>query len=661
MILPEDIKAPLPSDDDDFEDDFASLPPSPAAFSNPLPTSRHLSYDYPPSPNSTVTQPLLLLGDDDIELGPAPPYTEVDPRPRASLRWDRKGTLRKKIEKRFVLGLVGGVGLWIGIMCMGALIGWGHGPRSPHRGKPETQRPGYSDPPPGNNPGGGRPIQCASFPSTGWSPYHTPPGTSEPSESGFVDGDLEKRSLNTTIFVPLDQGEIFAQMFEGPAAVGAVFVSTYEASSDDVWESMTEEGAIVGQDRKGKRPGKGEFVKMVVESIIDVQADTAGPLDSENSSGWEMLSVSNICLSERGNDTAQHAVRRELEGEQSPRIPHRSYQKGIGLSIATTHPTNSLHENSHGTPLQFRVYLSLPSTTESSGFVNSLVKSISLRPSPPPGLVSSLDVHVGNAPIYLGDLRSVAMGQIHLESGFGEILVGDLKSDTIRIKTTGEVTGRVSVSDDLFVETPIGPVRLNISLSTPPPHSPVHPATYSMPSASHNKSITGRDGHPSGNRIDDLCSLPPVRVKVRAGSEDAVLRYVGWEVPCRGLDMDVLSIVGGVDVYSHPLFQGPFHLITAKGPINVDLGDPNVPDPEGLGRWRNITLDERGQVGSNFYHGSVYWEDSRGRAEREQTSDTASDDGSNPGLIKESPPPHDETRGRGMHVRTSVGAINAVF
>ncbi|ODO10716.1 hypothetical protein I350_01313 [Cryptococcus amylolentus CBS 6273] len=659
MILPEDIKGPLPSDEDDFEGDFASLPPSPTTFPSALPPSWHLTYDYPPSPNSTVTQPLLLLGDDDIELGPAPPYTEVDPRPRSSSRRDRKGALRKKIEKRFVLGLVGGVGLWIGIMCMGAIIGWGHGPRVPRRGTFHPPRPGHPEPSPGDNPGGGRPIQCASLPSSGWSPYIAPLGSSDPSDSGLVGGDMEKQSLNTTIFIPLDQGEIFAQMFKGPAAVGAVFLSTYEASSNEVWESMSEERAIVGEDRRGKRPGKGEFVKVVVESIIDVKADIAGPLDSENSPGWEMLSVSNICLSERGNDTAQRPFRRDSEGEQNPHLPPKLYDRGIGVSIATTHPVNPLHEKLQGTPLQFRVYLSLPSFTESAPLVNSFVESISMRPPPPPGFISSLDVHVGNAPIYLGDLRSVTMEQIYLESDFGEIHVEDLRSDTVKIRTTGEITGHISVSNDLSVETPIGPVRLNISLSTPSPHSLVHPAMSPVSPSSNDKSVKEREL--TGYRKDDPCSLPPVRVDLRAGSEDAVLRYVGWEVPCRGLDMDVRSIVGGVDVHSHPLFQGPFHLVTANGPVNVDLGDPDIPDPEGLGRWRNITLEERGRVGSSFYHGSVYWEKQRERENAESRSEIPSEEISGSGLIKDSPPPYDGPRGRGMHVRTSVGAINVVF
>jgi hypothetical protein len=245
----------------------------------------------------------------------------------------------------------------------------------------------------------------------------------------------------------------------------------------------------------------------------------------------------------------------------------------------------------------------------------------------------------------------------------------------------------------------------------------------------------------------DICSLPPVIVDIFAASESSTLRFVDWEETCRGLRLDVVSLIGEVNsecrrginsrsrartasclpstscpsssladqvgfsspnclnrpnrtnradhrsVLGHPAFEGPVAIHSTLG--TIDVLSPEVEDPEGKGRWRNVTMEKNDRLGNKFWFGEVKWEEEQPGAGSEAASDSveantkttaeteidANNDGASSGVAKprrrsvqeqaqwnqlESeqsvipPPPKGHGRQRstkGMDIRTSVGSI----
>ncbi|WVQ85855.1 hypothetical protein IAT38_008023 [Cryptococcus sp. DSM 104549] len=691
MILPEDTKAPIHSDDE-YDDDFASLPPSPAAGTQAivLPADGHpYPYDYPSSPTSGITQPLLFPDEDDIELGPAPPYAAVDPRRRNRRALDWKGGLPRKLGRRFIFGLAGGVGVCVGLLLVGFLaFGMrGHPPRH-GKGRQDDKSP---DDPSGDqrwpdDPRMGRPVSCADFSPAGWTAF--PSSEDMPHlPTPLADGEGTRRSRNSTFYVPLHPDEVFAELFMGPAAIGPIFISTYEAESDEVWNGMEEEGVVIGAAPNGKRPKKGEFVRIVVESIVDVSPGAdEGDLTIEGSAGWEMMQPAKVCLLQRGSNETMPGggsltvEKRDGQGEDKP---HRHARRsGLGVGIYTEDVKHSVHGNlTSGTPpLQFRMHIALPARSSApSTFVDSLLGSLSHHF--PRHLVRSLDVHGGNSGIYVDDLEDALIERVALESEYGEIIVDGVRASDVKVKSTGPISARVGVSNDLDVETPIGEINLDISIIQP------HPFTRSPPPPPpHNETDTDFPPPPPPFDEDrgpvDPCSLYPVTTHIGAGSGSTTIKFGEWENACRGLNLDVFALLGSVDIHPHPLYQGPFHLITAMGPINLDTSSADIPDPEGLGRWRNITVEARERLGSKFYHGLVEWQlPSSGDAASEEESeegDHEAEEGEEKELEWETravkreaePEPHPgppamphpwRKTDRAMNVRTSVGAINVTF
>ncbi|OWT41232.1 hypothetical protein C362_01446 [Cryptococcus neoformans Bt1] len=670
MILPEDTKAPIPSDDG-FDDDFASLPPSPFLPSRLLPgqdANQQHPFEYLASPTSVVTQRLFLSEEDDIELGPAPPYAPNDPlEPQLQRRNDRKGYLHGKVGKRFMLGIVWGMGLWVGMMGMGAL-GWrflGPGSQPRHRG-PRQPQSVFLEAPPAEDPWLRQPIECVSFSSTGWALFNS---------SDLVDhsdslehNKKEQRSLNATFYLPLDS-EVFVEMWQGPAAIGPVIFSSYDAHSEEEWKGIDDQGSIVALAGHGRKPGPGEYVRVVVETIIDVESGAGDELDGQNSAGWEMLAASSVCLNRRGPTNNITLSEEDLEGtigdgsqneEPSPFIWDRPTKNGFGVEIVTNNPLESLYPDRKGNPLQFRVHIALPSlvTQEHKHGI-----------APSSSFVRSLDVRAGNSAIYVDGLKDVRIGELSLFSEFGEITLQKLRLENLMVRTTGKIVGEIAVSNDMTIDTPIGEIHLNISLATPPRFNLINrPASESVHQIESDVLQLLTPGPPA-----IMNTLPPVNVNVRSGSDRVIVHYSDWEIPCRDLRMNVFSLIGDVQIFPHPFFQGPFRLITSKGPINVDLGNALIPDPQGLGRWRNITLEERDRMGSRFYLGNVAWQaesvpDHLDRSTEEVISANLPVDGQSivdremyPSFPQDHGPRPDSKTERGIHVRTSVGAINVTF
>lgn len=113
--------------------------------------------------------------------------------------------------------------------------------------------------------------------------------------------------------------------------------------------------------------------------------------------------------------------------------------------------------------------------------------------------------------------------------------------------------------------------------------------------------------------------------------------------------------------------------MTSKGPISVDLDNALIADPVGLGRWRNITLEERDRLGSHSYLGNVAWQaesvsNDLEQSAHEMTSVSLPADGQGTVDQKMLPSPPEDHGPRpgpetewGINVRTSVGSINVTF
>lgn len=455
MILPEDTKAPI-SSDDEFDDDL-SLPPSPFSPSRLLPAqdaNQLYPFEYSASTTSAVTQPLFVSEEDDIELGPAPPYTPDDPlHSRPQRRNDGKGYLRGKVGRRFMLGIVWGMGLWVGMMGMGAL-GWrllGPGPHTGRRG-PKQPQPGFPGTSPAEDSWLRESIECVSFSSVGWAPFSSSDMV-EPLVP-FEHSKEEQRSLNATFYLPLDS-EVFVEMWQGPAAIGSIIFSSYEAHSEEEWKGIEDQGSIVAHNRQGRKPGPGEYVRVIVETIVDVETGAQDELDSQNSAGWEMLAASSVCLNRRGPTINVTLPEEDLEdtiGDSSQNEEHRRFirdhpaKNGYGVEIATSNPVESLYPDSRRSPLKFRVHVALPSLTTQE-YKHDITPSSSF--------VRSLDVRAGNSVIYFDELEDVRIGELSLFSEFGEVNLKKLRLENLNVRTTGKVVGEVAVSNDMTIETPM--------------------------------------------------------------------------------------------------------------------------------------------------------------------------------------------------------------
>lgn len=456
MILPEDTKAPI-SSDDEFDDDFTSLPPSPFSPSRLLPAqdaNQLYPFEYSALITSAVTQPLFLSEEDDIELGPAPPYTPDDPlHSRPQRKNDGKGYLRGKVGRRFMLGIVWGMGLWVGMMGMGAL-GWrllGPGPHPGRRG-PKQPQPGFPGTSPAEDSWLRESIECVSFSSVGWGPF-SPSDMVEPLVP-LEHSKEEQRSLNATFYLPLDS-EVFVEMWKGPAALGSIMFSSYEAHSEEEWKGIEDESSIVAHNRQGRKPGPGEYVRVIVETIVDVETGTQDEIDSQNSAGWEMLAASSVCLNRRGptiNVTLPEEDLEDTTGDSGQNEEHRPFiqdhpaKNGYGVEIATSNPVESLYPDSRRSPLQFRVHIALPSLTTQE-------HKHDITPSS--SFVRSLDVRAGNSAIYFDELEDVHIGELSLFSEFGEVNLKKLRLENLNVRTTGKVVGEVAVSNDMTIETPM--------------------------------------------------------------------------------------------------------------------------------------------------------------------------------------------------------------
>ncbi|KAL7420816.1 hypothetical protein Q5752_004769 [Cryptotrichosporon argae] len=664
MILPEDTKAPLPSDDEDDRIFFPNLSsPShlPTALaeaytdglepydpSAPLAFRRSGAYAYadspPPSPRSHVTVPLLADADDIglSEFGPAPPYSALDPSTSLAARADKPSLLARARKRYRLLALAGALYVVITLATVVSTRRWGFVHRRPkpppHAHEPEPWRPADVD--------DGAPVACAAydpaagmpFPATSAAP-HLPPAPA---------GGNSRRSANATFVLDAKHFDVFARL-TGPAGVGDVFFTTYapgEPVPDGAIELDAEVGGAGGDGGNGVARRKATSdVRVTVEAIYDVLAGVPddAAVDAATSPGWEVLDMSRVCLMKATNGSDPSAT--------APPPPR------LGVGIYTALPDDTRHPN-HTDALRFRLHVALPRVEPPTASASALGSVAAMAdaflaghhpPRLPPGAVRSLAVLGGVSSFYFPALHA-DIGRLELSSQIGSMDV-DVRAANVHLATLGDIRGKVAVSDRLQVVTPAGEIDLDLHVTVPPfdmlpPPFPFPPNSTDAPPPA-----------PPGAVDDAVCRRRPTEIMVAANNDQATVRHVGWDAPCRGVNVLLRNMVGSSEFHPHPLYDGLFRLSTSIGEIRVDGADDDVADPLGLGRWRNVTLRKHDRVTSRNWVGEVHWEAGPRPARGARDADANVDADEGEGGEGERGEGHaDEVRGTGR-VRRALPAL----
>ncbi|RXK41964.1 hypothetical protein M231_00685 [Tremella mesenterica] len=568
MILPEDTKPPILEDEEDLH------------FS---PTLLYSPFPEPSSPSSQLTRP-LLYSDDDIELGPAPPYSEHAESPPKSRHLTRRQIIKALVSAALTYLLIS---YFIG-----------HFRRyRPWRGRFGN---GMYDPPGEDESLDGTPIKCPSFDPADYSTL--PPSDDQQSQPSPGEQDGYRRSTNVSFLLPTFEPELFAHLF-GPAT-SDVFFTTYDPST------FTPPATAIS-DQQGDDDS---YVHITVEAIYDVFPSTPSdePSSVNNAPGWDWLMSSRICLMDRS--------RPNVIAKRSKSLSHP--QRGLGVGVYTSIPSGN-QDDPTNPPLSFRVHIALPNSSPRSFPVSKGLFDIAnlVHPRPPTTHIHSFELAGAAGDLHL-DLEQADLGELRLKSGMGQVMFESVMVEDLIVKATGNVTGNVTTAGSLFVEVPVGEIKLDLSLTHPP---------------FLNKTVLGDE-------------IPPVEVTIKAASNDVVLRYSGWEEGCT-LSQDIFSAVGSVTVYPHPMYEGPYALYSSVGDVNVDVSHADIPDPLKRGRTRIVSVNHDDRVGSNAWTGEVEWRDVEERDNRRRWRPHRP-----PGM----PGPGDR-REKGINVKTSVGLIDLVF
>lgn len=430
MILPEDTKEPLYSDD---EDDFYLPQPFPNSHA-----AQHTAFfsTYASSPPySSASHPLLEAQEDDIELGPAPPYSaDYDPPTIVSFRrtrdQKRRGPWAAFRRAAFWVGM--------GIMATMMLVFWTGvigGPRRAWRGRrPHRWGEGpvfdHDD-----QDGDGAPVTCANFTAAGWT--QLPANLPHP-PSGRVEEGGSRWSVNQTFLLPTNApGELFTHL-TGYAGIGNYLVDTYDPADDELYK----------RDLKGifdTAPFKGEYVRVKVEPVVTLRPDE----EIQGSDGLRLLQAAKVCLMDRSKA-------RQVEARDGPPGPPPKPGRGVGLY---TRAVDDLPSHDHnGNPLQFRIHVAVPTTVmDSPSFAQGMIDALSGGHARrhPKGLVKELELSGEVGGIFVSNLTTAAIGDLDLKLQVGEIVVDDLRVDAVRFKTnTGEIKGKVAVMRSVDADTP---------------------------------------------------------------------------------------------------------------------------------------------------------------------------------------------------------------
>ena len=440
MILPEDTKAPLSSDDENDSSNLSFF----SAENSPNLVRQGYEGPYSDHPRAAAIRP--LLAQEDAEFGPAPAYTAEDENKHQGQY--RKADGIRSSRRRLSIALVGAFLVFIsmtGFREFGRRRPrlsdgpWRNGPSAPHR-------PGDLPNTPGNQGHeDGVPVKCAVFNSdTPWSTFPLSPNRPKlprplSPEHGY------RRSTNLTFFLPTrTEHETFAHL-AGPGAVGNVFFSTYQTPAH------LPSGSIIGMTGQGKQQDGDQYVKIIVEPIYEVLPAVGSneAATAENSPGWEWLLASQVCLMD-------HRTEGMIEVPESGDLI-QSVSGGTGVGVYTSRP-DSVHHNVSNLPLQFRLHVFLPTLDEATDLTTHEVTGheFGSHDRPPPNFVRSLAFRGSVGGIYLSDLRPAQLGGLALHTSVGEIIIGKVRAEVIKMtSSTGDVKGDVAVSDALEVSTSV--------------------------------------------------------------------------------------------------------------------------------------------------------------------------------------------------------------
>lgn len=630
MILPEDTKAPL-SDDEydeldsaDFgidEDVGVPFVPHPSiGYGHPL-TASNLAGN-----NQLEAQPFLGAGGDvELAIYP-PPYT---PRAGSSTSLPPPKSARRNLRDR----LRDAPRLAIGFAVLFFLYIVAHPGRRHWRHPP----PGM-----GSFPGGGGAGGFGGDQGNGGRPRPGHPGDDDYSQFGgqavecavFTDSQVgANRAAEAVFALPLAADQLFFSL-RGPADVGIIEVDAY----DYVDSSSVPDSAITFGDEAVADARRGPPVIVTVRG--EFSAPETGAADTGNSPGWAMLSASKVCLMLQNGSMPLHsphqpppAAARHGHGE-GPDGGHRNGPR-FGVAVRSKEvadvPSSSL---------TFRIHVSLPRSKDGkvdteevakslnadarrsrrhsqtqkpgreAGFIDTLLGAFgSHAPSSlPVDLVPPITIRSEEGNVHVGDLSGVNMAGFEVRAVVGDVVVEHVRAEVVNIKTLGNIRANVSVSHSVELVTPAGAIDLDLSLAKSPAHRFFLWESEQSPDRPH----TQRPSNNRHNSSDPECALQPITANVNGNNDRTIVRHGTWEVPCRQLSQRVHSMVGDIEIYAHPNFEGDVRFSTSKGEIEVDVTDETA-DPTGAGRRRVLDLNRAEHNGAKKYRGTIEWADVQGR------------------------------------------------
>ena len=367
------------------------------------------TYSGHPAPPYTETQPLL-------RNVPNVPYEHIHQRQRPGWRSCRRQAI------------------WIGFGLVCAVLTWAT-VKGPSPG-PVHSRPGgpgdHGDH--GHGPGSGpdspppqhgQPVQCALF---------------DGKEGHWVAGSLggfKTFSQNVSFAISaLGADELFVHLL-GADAIGPIFVDTYD--SDSAGLDHQNDGALEALRFSGKSE-----MRVVVEPTVTLQE---WEHELEGSIGFNRLLAAQVCeMERRGEDIeSRHQHRSAVRGGQ-----------GRGVGVYGHHVEDEPNDRPTGrwvTPLQYRIFVSIPSTahlrggdaTNGKGRIDTAGRS---------AYIPALELRATAGEIEFSDISSITFGSLFAKTEVGQLILGEVKAERIRMSTqAGKVVGHAAVSESLDVST----------------------------------------------------------------------------------------------------------------------------------------------------------------------------------------------------------------
>lgn len=463
------------------------------------------------------------------------------------------------------------------------------------------------------------------------------------------------RSINSTFSIPLldnitsltEDGkrrwlETFIHL-NGPYAIGDVSIETVN------WDEEREpEIGVLVQAIYRTTPVK-EVSRREIDSYGDeTTPDIPNTPDTPDTSdipstpehpvdGWEELQRTSVCLMRRTgkeNDT-ESSDKKKDDGWENP----FEGRPGMGVGIYTETKFNETTRSDNSlAPLQFRLFVTVP--LQAKGVTLNDHRYIS---------VPSLDVRGSLVGMSLGDLKDVTFGMLSLRTAIGNVEIEHVVADFINVKTAGTISGHISVSNFVNVNSPMSDIDLDISL--------LSPVNGTLAWAGRLEDVPPFEDHgppppppPHGFNKKHWNDNKPLRVRAETSKGNVKMTFVEWNMEARLLWNRVQSALGNIEVYHNASYVGPFSLSTTLGKVN--LVEIEVEDPLGLDRHRIITSTRSDKIGEKTISGTVEWINSSAIVAAGSAGDSVADE--------HRPGPEDPWNSH-LDIRTTLGNVKLVI